>query len=218
MHIEGRAHAVACVAAAQMRAPAPALLIASGLSGAGKTSQSQALLESHGVIRVRADVERKRLFGLAPEARSGSGVDAGLYTAEASIRTYARLAELARAVLEAGHAVLVDASFLKRAQRQDFAALAEELGVPFVILAFDAPLELLRERVRQRAQAGTDASEADLAVLDSQCRTREALDAGELARTLHIDTRSAPDWQALAAALSALWPAAGSSADPRPGG
>ena len=206
------------LAAAQMRAPAPALLIASGLSGAGKTSQSQALLESHGVIRVRADVERKRLFGLAPEARSGSGVDAGLYSAEASIRTYARLAELARAVVEAGYAVLVDASFLKRAQRQDFAVLAEDLGVPFVILVFDAPLELLRERVRQRAQAGTDASEADLAVLDIQCRTREALDAGELARTLQIDTRSAPDWQALAAALSALWPAAGSSADPRPGG
>ena len=206
------------LAAAQMRAPAPALLIASGLSGAGKTSQSQALLESHGVIRVRADVERKRLFGLAPEARSGSGVDAGLYSAEASIRTYARLAELARAVVEAGYAVLVDASFLKRAQRQDFAVLAEELGVPFVILAFDAPLTLLRERVRQRAQAATDASEADLAVLETQCRTREAFDAGELARTLHIDTRSAPDWQALAAALSALWPAAGSSTDPHPVG
>lgn len=91
--------------------------------------------------------------------------------------------------------------------------------MPFVILAFDAPLALLRERVRQRARAGLQvASEADLAVLDSQCRTREALDAGELARALHIGTRSAPDWRALAAALSALWPAAGLSADPRPGG
>mgnify|MGYP003595395273 CR=1 FL=1 len=152
------------------------------------------------------------------DSTAGSGVDAGLYTAEASARTYARLAELARVVVDAGYAVLVDASFLKRAQRQDFAALAEVLGVPFVILAFDAPLELLRERVRQRAQAGTDASEADLAVLETQCRTREAFDTGELARTLHIDTRSAPDWRALSAALSALWPAAGSSADPRPGG
>ena len=203
------------LAAAQMRAPAPALLIASGLSGAGKTSQSQPLLESHEVIRVRADVERKRLFGLVPEARSGSDVDAGLYTAEASARTYARLAQLARAVVEAGYAVLVDASFLKRAQRQDFAALADVLDVPFVILAFDAPLEILRARVRQRAQAATDASEADLAVLDMQCSAREAFDAGELARTLQIDTRSAPDWQALAAALSALWPAAVPSADAR---
>jgi hypothetical protein len=48
---EARAQAAECgrylaLAAAQTHAPAPALLIASGLSGAGKTSQSQPLLES----------------------------------------------------------------------------------------------------------------------------------------------------------------------------
>ena len=36
----------------------------SGFSGSGKSSQSQGLIEQHGVVRVRADVERKRLFGL----------------------------------------------------------------------------------------------------------------------------------------------------------
>jgi len=199
------------LAAAQTHAPAPALLIASGLSGAGKTSQSQPLLESHGVIRVRADVERKRLFGLAPEAASDSGLGRDLYSAEASARTYAKLAELARGVVEAGYAALVDATFLKRAQRQGFAALAAAANVPFVILAFDAPLEVLRERVSQRAEAGTDASEANLAVLEAQTLEREALDAGELARTLEIDTRCVPDWAALSSTLAALWPAAGAS-------
>lgn len=194
------------LAAAQTDPSAPALLIACGLSGAGKTSQSQPLLEMHGVIRVRADVERKRLFGLAPEAASESGLGGGLYSAEASARTYAQLAELARAVVEAGYPVLVDATFLKRAQRQGFAALADALDVPFVILAFDAPIKVLRERVRRRTEAGNDASEANLAVLEAQTLAREALDAGELARTLAIDTRSAPDWRALSTALSALWP------------
>src|SRR5690606_2670613 len=108
------------------------------------------LVEQCGVIRVRADVERKRLFGLDAEAASGSAPGGGLYTAEATARTYARLAELAGAVVEAGYPVLLDATFLKRAQRSSLSELADALGVPFVILAFDAPPEVLRERVRRR--------------------------------------------------------------------
>lgn len=194
------------LAAAQAEPTAPALLIACGLSGSGKTSQSQPLLERWGVIRVRADVERKRLFGLAAEAASGSALRGGLYSAEATARTYARLAELAHAVVEAGYPVLVDATFLLRAQRRRFAELAGALGVPFAILAFDAPLDILSERVRRRAAAAADASEADRVVLDAQLTVREALDAGERERALDVDTRSAPDWHALLPGLAALWP------------
>lgn len=196
------------LAAAQARPTAPALLIASGVSGSGKSSQSQPLVEQGGVIRVRADVERKRLFGLDAMAASGSALGGGLYSAEATARTYARLAELARTVVAAGYPVLLDATFLRRAQRRSLAELAGVLGVPFVILAFDAPPEVLRERVRRRAAAGKDASEADLAVLEAQLRTREPLEEEELERALPIDTRSAPDWRALMPALRQLWPGA----------
>ncbi|OPZ05351.1 MAG: hypothetical protein BWZ09_01185 [Alphaproteobacteria bacterium ADurb.BinA305] len=196
------------LAEAQRALGAPALLVACGVAGAGKTSQSQALVEAGGVIRVRADVERKRLAGLAAEATSGSGLGGGLYTPEATARTYARLAELARVVLEAGRPVLVDATFLKRAQRTAFAGLAQELGVPFAILAFDAPEDVLRARVRARLAAGGDASEADEAVLEAQLRSREGFAAEELARVLPIDTRSVPDWRSLLPALSRLWPGA----------
>ena len=196
------------LAAAQMQPPVPALLIASGVSGSGKTSQSQPLVEACGVIRVRADVERKRLFGLDADARSGSTLGGGLYSAEASARTYARLAELGREVVEAGYPVLVDATFLKRSQRLAFAALAATLGVPFAILAFDAPVETLRARVRQRAEAGTDASEADVAVLETQLRAREPFEEEELACVVPIDTASAPDWRSLLPVLARLWPGA----------
>ena len=199
------------LAAAQMQSPAPALLIASGLSGSGKTSQSQPLVEGCGVIRVRADVERKRLFGLDADARSGSTLGGGLYSREASAHTYARLAELARAVVEAGYPVLVDATFLKRTQRAAFAALAATLGVPFAILAFDAPVETLRARVRQRAEAGTDASEADVAVLETQLSAREPFEEEELACVVPIDTASAPDWRSLLPVLARLWPGAAAS-------
>jgi uncharacterized protein len=173
------------------------LWLASGVSGSGKSSQSQALIEARGVVRLRADVERKRLFGLPPEASSAGVADGGIYTAKATRRTYDRLAVLARAVLDAGLPVLVDATFLRRAQRDAFRALARERGVPGLILAFDAPEAVLRERVRQRAWSGKDVSEAGLAVLDAQLASREPLDAAEWAQAVAVDTTAPVDWPAL---------------------
>jgi len=167
------------LALAESRARPLALIITHGLSGSGKTTQTQQLLEATGAIRVRADVERKRLAGLPWQARSGSALQAGLYTADATAATYARLVEIAREVLRAGRPVVLDATFLQRAQRDRARAIAAEAGVPFVILDLEVDLATLRERVRRRQAAGTDASEADLAVLDTQWRTREPLDADE---------------------------------------
>jgi aminoglycoside phosphotransferase family enzyme len=52
----------------------PRLLITHGVAGSGKTAGTQPLIEAFGAIRLRSDVERKRLFGLAPlERSSGRG-------------------------------------------------------------------------------------------------------------------------------------------------
>ena len=144
-----------------------ALLIAHGVSGSGKSSGSQPLIEARGMVRLRADVERKRLFGLAPD-QSSAAVPGGIYTPETSARTYAELLNRARTLLDAGYPVLVDATFLKRAHRAPFIALANERGVPCRVLVFDAPPDVLRERVRRRAAEGRDASEATVQVLENQ--------------------------------------------------
>ncbi|HET9405549.1 MAG TPA: AAA family ATPase, partial [Burkholderiales bacterium] len=54
-----------------------ALVIAHGLSGSGKSTATQPLIEGLGAIRLRSDLERKRLHGLAPLAVSGSGPGRG---------------------------------------------------------------------------------------------------------------------------------------------
>jgi aminoglycoside phosphotransferase family enzyme/predicted kinase len=167
--------------------PSP-LIITHGLSGSGKTTVSDALVESGGAVRVRSDVERKRLFGLAPEARTGSAVAAGLYSAEAGVRTYERLAGLARTIIIAGLPAIVDAAFLQRAQRARFRALAAELGVPFVIFHCQAAPALLRQRIRQRAAESRDASEADLAVLEHQITTEEPLMSDEADQVFTVDS------------------------------
>lgn len=158
--------------------PTP-LIITHGLSGSGKTTISDALLESGGAVRIRSDVERKRLFGLSPEERSGSAIAGDLYSPEANIRTYQRLAEIARTIIAAGFPVIVDAAFLKRQQREQFRRLADDLQVPFVIFHCDAPAALLRQRIRDRQARGRDPSEASLRVLDHQLLTQDPLQPDE---------------------------------------
>ncbi len=70
------------------RPPAPFLLITHGVSGSGKSRRTGQLLETFpGAIRIRSDVERKRLFGLGPLDDSRSALGQGLYTPDASARS-----------------------------------------------------------------------------------------------------------------------------------
>ena len=181
--------------------PHPWLALTLGVSGSGKSSQTQPLIEQRGLVRLRADVERKRLFGLAPEDPS-TGVPGGIYAEATSDRLFAGLLATARELLADGWPVLVDATFIRLERRAPFAALAAELRVPWCVLAFEAPPALLRERVAQRQAQGGDASEAGLAVLESQLAHAEPLNAEEAARAVRIDARQAPDWPRLLAS----WP------------
>jgi predicted kinase len=166
----------------------PFLAVTCGVSGSGKSTVAQGVVEELGAIRIRSDVERKRLFGLPPSARTGAGLDEGLYGPDAGVRTYARLAELARAVLDAGFSVVVDAAFLTVTQRRTLRAVAEVRRVPFVILDVRASEGELRARVAKRTREGRDASDADLAVLSHQLVTREPLGDDERVGAVAIDT------------------------------
>ena len=157
----------------------PALIITHGLPGSGKTTFSQMALERLQLIRLRSDVERKRLFGLGPLADSCANDGVDLYSAEVTRRTYVRLLELARALLMAGYPVVVDAAFPKQDERELFRQLAQELQVGFVIASIQASNEILRERIIRRQLAANDASEADIDVLEKLQHTHQPLSAAE---------------------------------------
>ncbi|MBN8765385.1 MAG: aminoglycoside phosphotransferase [Thiobacillus sp. SCN 64-317] len=169
------------------RLPPLRLDITHGLSGSGKTTVTHKRMQAPGAIRLRSDVERKRLAGLDALARSGSEIGQQLYAADATRRTYSHLARLSGAMLDAGWPVIVDAAFIARWQRDLLRETAAARGVPFHILDFQVPVATLRERIVRRAQAGGDASEANLAVLQHQLDTGEALDASEQAERVSID-------------------------------
>lgn len=164
------------------------LLIACGLPGSGKSRLSYRLREALPLIHLRSDVERKRLFGLGELARTASSIDRGIYFPRATDWTYERLHRLADGILASGYDVLVDATFLARQRREHFAALARRHRAGFAILALEAPLAVLRERVVRRLMSGADVSEADLSVLERQYASRQPLSEREYRCALVIDT------------------------------
>jgi predicted kinase len=81
--------------------------------------------------------------------------------------------EAAAACLRAGRSVVLDAVFLKPAERVQAEGLASACGAPFAGAWLEAPEPVLRERISGRYG---DASDADLGVLAQQLR----LDPGQI--------------------------------------
>ena len=153
----------------------PRLVVMTGVSGSGKSLVAQALAAQLGALRIRSDVERKRLAGLA----AGERGDESIYSAEMTARTYARLQQLTAGLLDAGVSVVVDAASLRADERRGLAQVAQQRGRPVAVVACEAPWAVLQERVSARALVGADASDATPEVLQQQRHWREAAAADE---------------------------------------
>jgi aminoglycoside phosphotransferase family enzyme/gluconate kinase len=146
----------------------PALIITHGVSGSGKSFASKLLAMWLPAVHIRSDVERKRLAGLEAKADSDSAPGSGIYNEEATRQTYRRLLDLAEDLIAFGSIAIVDATFLKREQRQLFTEMADRMLVPFIILDMCFSKQILRERVRGRLEHGDGVSEANEEILDRQ--------------------------------------------------
>ncbi len=182
------------LAKSYIRPTMPQLIITRGLSASGKTTETQPLLELLGAIRIRSDVERKRLFGMRADQSAVAKTGEGIYSANASQQTYARLLELADIILDSGYTVIVDAANLKLEQRMLFQRLAAQKQVSYIILEFTARPDTLRRRIMERKH---DASDANLEILEQQLLHWQALADTEHGHAISIDTEVPYDVSAL---------------------
>lgn len=189
------------VALRQTWKPAPILVVMNGLSGSGKTWVSSGLIAALPAIRVRSDVERKRLSGVAETAGTDSEIGAGIYSPGSSDDVYTHLVGLARLLLEARHNAIIDATFLTREQRDRALEMADSCGYSVIVVSVTAPDAVMRDRLGRRSQAGGDASEADTDVLDHQLAVAEPLTAAEQRRAIVFDNDGDADIGALAASI-----------------
>jgi len=149
--------------------PAPRLVVMTGVSGSGKSTVALELAMRLGGLRVRSDVERKRLAGLAPAERGA----AAMYAPQMTERTYARLREIAATLLGTGVTVVIDAASLRTDERRGLARVAAACGAVACVVACEAPVTVLRQRVAARAESRRDPSDATREVLERQLGWRE---------------------------------------------
>lgn len=168
--------------------PSRFLVITHGVSAVGKSQVAMRLVEALGAVRLRSDVERKRMFGEQDDA---------LYGSQASDATYARLHELAGLALRAGFPVVLDATYLKREQREAAAQVAEDTGVPFLILDCEAPQAVIAGWLKQRQAQNNDPSDATLEVIEAQQANREPLSDEEILRSKRVETNVSSDLDSL---------------------
>jgi aminoglycoside phosphotransferase family enzyme len=140
------------------------LYITHGLSGSGKSTAAMNCVETTGAIRIRSDVERKRVVA--------ENSTANKYSPEMRNKVYDAMLETAADVLASGFSAVIDATFLSQTERNKFRDLATRTDVPFGIIDCSAPIAELERRIRERQG---DASEATVAVLHDQILAHETL-------------------------------------------
>jgi predicted kinase len=182
----------------------PLLVLMHGLTGSGKTVAAELLSSAMPAIRIRSDIERRRLHGLSESADSGSAIGRGVYTTQANNEVYERLSMLAAIILGANHDVILDASFLDKASRDRAASVAENAGAEFAIVTMVAPLEVLRCRLLRRRAQGEDASEGRAEVLEYQLQNAQPLSAREQKFTIKWQSTSEIDVGMMVAKLRCL--------------
>lgn len=93
-------------------------------------------------------------FGVPPEMR----LPQEAYSADVSNRVYSEMHRLAAMALRAGYCTIIDAVSMHPDERQAFAQVAREVGVPFTGIWLEAPAEALATRVAARQNDASDAT------------------------------------------------------------
>jgi aminoglycoside phosphotransferase family enzyme/predicted kinase len=136
----------------------PSLIVIGGKSGTGKSVLARevaAMVGTRpGAVILRSDVIRKELFGVDPLVP----LPAAGYAPEVTKRVYDTLNNRARQIIAQGFSVIVDAAFLREAERNKLSAEAQGIGADFRPVFLDADLDIRLGRVGSRQRDASDAT------------------------------------------------------------
>jgi len=151
-----------CLGTRYTRAARPPMLIAvGGLIGTGKSTFAGLIGALTGFAVFSSDLERKQLAGAAPTERKGDRFQQGIYSAEFTEKTYARLIDRADRCLNSGRGVVIDASFAAARQRRPFLELANRRAVPALFVECESAERIVQARLAARQSDPAAVSDAD---------------------------------------------------------
>jgi aminoglycoside phosphotransferase family enzyme/predicted kinase len=167
----------------------PILMLIGGLMGTGKSTLAVALQHELGWALFSTDTIRKCLAHVDPTKPYANAFGQGLYSQQWTARTYDALLAEAEVTLAHGRSVLLDATFMRRADRQAAAHLGSALGAHVLFVECTCSEEVALERLAQRwkmrigASAGaleeaSRASDARPDLYEAQCSELEAYHRG----------------------------------------
>ncbi len=175
----------------------PTLLMVGGVMGTGKSTLAHALQHELGWALFSSDTIRKQLAHLDTALPQADAFGQGVYNPERTARTYQAMLVEASAALASGHSVLLDASFIRRADRQAAAREATARGARTIFVECVCPREVALERLARRwetrlersramSEEASRASDGRPDLYDAQCAVWGAFDADEEPHTQHI--------------------------------
>lgn len=129
----------------------PTFVVVSGLPGSGKSFFSRRLAERLPSVVLESDVLRQWLFSNPT------------HSPEESARLFRACHSLIEELLEQGIPVIFDATNLSERHREILYHIAEKLKVKLILVRVEAPVEVVRQRLKERATSRNpdDHSQAD---------------------------------------------------------
>ncbi len=200
---QGEAASLFALAASYASGPSrPTLLMMGGVMGTGKSTLAGALQHELGWALFSSDTIRKRLAHLDPAQPQADAFGQGVYSPDWTAHTYQTMLVEASAALASGHSVLLDASFIRRADRQAAAHEATARGAQTIFVECVCPREVALEQLArrwktrvERSQATSEeairASDGRPDLYDAQWALWEAFDADEELHTAHLAVSTA---------------------------
>ena len=144
----------------------PAFIVVSGLPGTGKSHFCRRLADKTPVIILESDLMRKALF------------PSPTYSATESARLFQAIHHIIERLLKKGVPVVLDATNLSERNRERLQHIAYQCNVRLVLVRVEAPLEVVQERLKNRAEGialERDHSEADWAVFQKMKSSAQSI-------------------------------------------
>ncbi len=172
----------------------PYLLITSGLTGTGKSRLAEALASELDLALFQSDPIRKEISRVAPEDHRFEAFGKGIYSQETSRKTYQTLLSEAEEALRQGRPVILDATYLKQAQRDAAQRLADRHRAPFFVIEVTCPEEEVKKRLSDRIREVGTISDGRWEIYLSQKEIREPITGISPAQHFIIDTSGKEDY------------------------
>lgn len=161
----------------------PRLWVVCGLPASGKSTLAHALARLTGAQVLQSDQLRKRLGRQAGREEGPVPFGTGLYADDITDQVYAKLINTAAGLLDKRQPVILDATFARRAHRDQACQLARDCGAALVFVECQVPMAILKERLLARENR-PGLSDARLRHLPDLVRNQESFN--DLAPPTHL--------------------------------